>query len=765
MSNTQLPSVTVSRPGWVRFSLPIPEGVLTGGTPLSLSGPSGELATLQTRTLATWGDGSVRWLDCQSVTAEGGEHRITLGEGSVPGAPVTVSQAQTETEIGNGELSLAFGTTGPSPISRVSMGGADISHRGLPFEAVLRPASGETAFTSAAEDQREVKVVERGPVRAVVVVTGRHAAPDGSSAMAYRLRTELIAGQPTVVLRYRFFHHDPGVDSHEVRHLFLRLRWQEVVSAQRHLVQQHCGMAWQPREVLTAKAVDIRSLADHPRTRVADPACWDDPNDYAPFMPPRTDSTRPYLGVAVPGGWATVHVEDFEELCPSGLSSDGSDLTVHVWPEWAGSLTIPQGRSRETTLRLVLTPGDAPPTAGEVTETVAACTDSACAALPVEQYAQCGCWDAERILPVSAASPRRFDRHLARLARMPAATGFWDLGDMIDPGYSHTYTVVDSVNLIHPGVPPVFQGGGHGRLAPWADEGQFERVWTNNEYDAIAALCREWLRGNQSDDLWQRLRWFARHAVDVDFVGFSDYSEVHHGTPAHSAGHGRATAYPSHLWCEGLLAYYCLTGDDDALDAALKQGEFIIRAFAERESRGLKWQFSRELGWALLHLAVLADFAAEQRFRDEACVLADRLLAEPLTPELTRDMTTYAFGYASVALGVEALWRVTPRRELAEWLLDAAERVGRHVLEDVQSVEGCMVLIYFTSAYAVKEDPSLLQPGMHVLEQMLDSPGWGDPSLFPKPVAMRHRSLARFLWAANRHGLLDDLDYRFYPKA
>jgi hypothetical protein len=335
---------------------------------------------------------------------------------------------------------------------------------------------------------------------------------------------------------------------------------------------------------------------------------------------------------------------------------------------------------------------------------------------------------------------------------------------MIDPGYSRTYTMVDSVDLVNPGVPPTFQGGRGARLAPWADAGQYERVWTNNEYDAIAALCREWFRGNRDEDLWRRLRWFARHAAEVDFVGYSDYPEVHHGTPAHSAAHNRATAYPSHLWCEGLLAYYCLSGDDDLLDVALKQGDFIIRAFRENARGGLRWGFTRELGWALLHQTALADFTQERRFLDQARVLADALVAEPLTDELVKSMTVYAFGFASIALGVEALWALTGEQRLAEWLIAAGERVGRQVLAEAESLEPCMLLNYFSAAWAASGDPDHLRPGMHVLEIILDSRDWADPPPFPKPVAMLHRSLARFCWAAHQHGLLDQLDYRFYSR-
>lgn len=765
MSSIDFPPLMLKRAGWQRFSLPMPQGALAQGKSLSLAGSSGKSVAVQSRTLATWADGSVRWLDCQVVAIEDGEHTIIVGDAPVPEGAATVDENGAGILLGNDKIGLTLNSAGPSPISSIRMEGNEVGHADRILEANLRLSSADShPFTSSADNQRKVEILERGPVRAVAVVTGRHVAPDGNIAMGYRLRIELIAGQSTAVLRYRFFHHDLGVDLHRLDYLSLQLRLREDAPVRRHVLQQHFGMGWQPREVQTARPVHIRSLADHPRVHVADASCLDDPSEYAHFLPRRMDSTRPYLGVSVPGGWATLHVQDFEELCPSSLTSEGAELTMHVWPQWAGELTVPQGRSRETTLRLILTPGDEPPTMTQVSDAVVASTDTASVEISAAHYRQCQAWHADRILPKSRKSARRFDRHLTRMSTMPSVIGMWDLGDNIDPGYSTTYTVVDSVNLVNPGVAPVFQAGRHKRLAPWSDEGQFERVWSNNEYDAMAALCREWLRGNHDDDLWQRLRWFARHAIEVDFVGYSDHPEAHEGTPAHSADHNRATAYPSHLWCEGLLAYYCVTGDDDALDVAVKQGDFIIRAFSNNSRGGLRWAFTRELGWALLHQATLADLTHEQRFLDQAKSIAEALIAEPLTDAVVKNMVVGAFGYASIAMGIEALWQVTGDKRLAQWLETVSGHVAAYVQNGTECVESCMILNYFSAAYAVSDDPKHLQPGMHILEMIIDGSQWANAPQFPKPVAMMHRSLARFCYAAHQHDMLSGLDYRFYQR-
>ena len=264
---------------------------------------------------------------------------------------------------------------------------------------------------------------------------------------------------------------------------------------------------------------------------------------------------------------------------------------------------------------------------------------------------------------------------------------------------------------------------------------------------------REVLRGNPSGELRNRLRWFARHAIEVDFVRYSDDPNLHHGSPAHSAQHNRASSYPSHLWCEGLLVYYCLSGDDDALETAVAVGDSILRTFSDPERHDKLWSFSRELGWALLYLASLADLTNEQRFLDCSRAVAKTLVNEPLDAAQIQSMAVYAFGASSIALGIEALWRVTGDPELVVWLDRIARAVTTHVDGEARA-ESAMVLNFFNAALAnAPADEQLLQAGARIVENLVDSKIWYDPSLFAKPVAMTYRGLSRFIQYARSAGL------------
>jgi hypothetical protein len=181
----------------------------------------------------------------------------------------------------------------------------------------------------------------------------------------------------------------------------------------------------------------------------------------------------------------------------------------------------------------------------------------------------------------------------------------FDLGDGVDAHYTNTYSHARRLlprrgtraAADEPTTPEA-----RARLQPDPPSlDEFEPVWTNNEYDVIHALAVELARtGRQS--LWTNLRRLVRHNIEVDFVHFSDDPWQHHGSPAHSSLHNYSSAYPSHIWTQGLLEYYCMMGDADALDAAVKLSDTIIRNLDDPERGKFLWGFNREIGWPVLAL-------------------------------------------------------------------------------------------------------------------------------------------------------------------
>jgi len=758
---TTLPAAANEARSWIRFSLPLSKGHLQRDQAVHLESPRGEKLPLQTRPLALWEDGSIRWLDCQTLAGDTGAYRIRDGHGEAsPAQGVAVDEATSRITLRNARVAITLCASGPSPIEQIVFAGKPAAASPVAFEAQVTDAQGKT-FSSRFDSARRLALQERGPIRAVADVYGVHGHSAGGRMFSYRLRVELIGDLPVIILRYQFCHDDPGHGYHGVRALTATTRWQTGDPVTRLLHQKRYSLLSVQRAVETTHPVQIRTDAENPKIRVHNLECLEDETAYPEFSQPPMDDAFPYLGLALADGSVISHVDDFAELLPKGLTGQENAITLEVWPEWAENARIHQGWSRELTQRLVFADAREHPGGAYVHALVDASTDAGRATLPASAYAASGWLHLDSVLPKGTPAPRRFDRYLSKLAGLPTVMGMWDLGDTIDPGYTSTYEQVGRLARAEGAPPRRYYTKPIPAFVCQANMIFNDPVWSNNEYDVILALAREYMRGNASPVLWQKLRWFCRHAIEVDFLSYSDHAQLHHGSPAHSANHCEASAYPSHLWCEGLLGYYCLSGDPDALATAIQVGDFIVDTFADPGRRGKLFKFTREIGWALLYTATLYDLVREERFLTLSREFAELILKEPITDALAQNMLEFSFAYSSLAMGMEALYRVTAEKPLADWLVYAADRVLETAEKGVISVESCMPLNYYNAAYAVSQNEKYVYAGMRILEQLMDSRAWTDPWLHTKPVAMAHRGLSRFLFYAQARGLLRELDYRF----
>jgi len=733
---------------WVRFALPLPREYNLSLDALHLT-HDGECFPLQLRRLADWPDGSVRWLDCQGLLPCSGDYALsTEGEAPSPTEKVSVISTDETVVLENSELSVTLSRVGSSPVTSVRFAGTERIGESA-FVPSVTTVAGKN-FTSSSETKRDIAVLESGPLRAVVMVTGEHRNADGERCLGYRLIFELVAGLPVLTVRHSFVHDDPGVETHHLSQIGISTDWQG--SGESHFLHQNrYSNTSIPRDVTTAHPVDIRAAIDLPMEKVHNIEALEDDHDYPWFINPPLNDTLPWIGCALDNAAVVMQADDFSPLAPSGLRAEGTTLTFDAWPAWADPAEVRQGWSREAALRFVFSEGADHPGCAQIRCAIASVQDGA-AALPQAWYVAADALMSRHLLP-SGSDVSAWDRYLAKLTTLSTPAGMWDLGDTIDPGYSMTYAGVGRLKRIP--ITPRFNAGFHHALQEWSCNRIFEPVWTNNEYDVILAMVREIVRGGATPSLLQHTRWFARHAVEIDFISYSDHPELHHGSPAHSAGHCNASSYPSHLWTEGLLAWYCLSGDRDVLDAAIAMGDFIIDTFNDPARRGKLWNFTRELGWALMCTASLADITGEERFLTISQEISNLICSHPIDDALADAMVMYAFGYASLAMGVEALWQITGGKQESTWLVALADtlfRVPRPLHEN--ALADSMVLNYCNAAYAVSGEKRHLEPGLPILEVIRESSSWASPELFTKPVAMLYRGLSRFVHYAHGDGLL-----------
>lgn len=710
------------------------------------------------------------WWFCETMAPRGSKLVLHDTQADAPKQQAAATKADDQSILlKNDHLQLHISRTAASPIAAITRQGKAV-HANEPLELTYQ--SQGLAFSAAKDPTRQIEILSPGPIRAAVQITGQHFGPDKQPGLNYRLRIELLADLPVIVMHYWFFHCLPGVEDLAVDAMQLSLSLNDQNSVQgkpaaNHFKQRAYGITGIPRDVSTSHALDARVGHDGAaHWRLNDAKALEDDVDYPPYMLPPTDEINTWMGTSIPDAWCAAAMDDICDMLPKGLRLSQGRFDLDIWPVWAAApMSLPQGRSRQVTFRVAfgdLADGASPDTAiVESTLAASRCTEPLL--FSPEAYAAAGVFEQQHLLK-DDGSHERFNTYLGKVACPPTAADMFDLGDTPDPGYKTTYLRTGRrVAHIAPETSrrPVqyLTGGRNIRIAPWSDITQFEQVWANNEYDVIWTMGGEIMRsGNR--DLLVSFRWFARHAIEVDFVHYSDHFFKHRTTPPHCARHTTAGAYPSHFWTQGVLQYYALTGDEDALVFARAICDKIIEMFDDPAMRVRLWHPTRELGWALLSLASLIEFDPDPRYIKLGQEIADDLVATPMNDEFIDSAVLYAFGYASIVLGVDRWHDVMPKDRHRDWLVLFAQKCASR-MACTPGIELAMGLCILHAGYKHSGDQTLVRHGMRVLERIIDSKAWIDPSPYTKPLALLHRPLARFFADAAKAGYLKQLNYQF----
>jgi hypothetical protein len=772
--NTPLPrlDVTIAQatPTPVVAGFPFPPGMVHDAGALGLRDASGQSIPLAARALRHWPDQSIQWALLAFSTQTTGLHEVRLGE-SVPQAATRVQLKQDDEglTLDNGALRCRLARRGPGPIASLHHEGRTVLAEAGDLQFVVGDASSLHDGGAA----REVTVLEQSPLRARVRVSGGHYDTVARRCLHYRLDVEAWAGSPTLRLDYQFMHLEPGRPTLRVPSITMRCRPRVGESPRRHLVQSSHGPLGRPRVVLREGPVEILGDAWSVRPHVRALAALDDPGDAPAYMLVRAHSTSDWMGLTGESGSTYLSMRDFTALYPKRLASAGDELQLDLWPAEAGALELPQGRSRRATLLLACFAA-APELPGS--SAVQAALDLPChegrACVEPGWARHCGVFGVEQT--PAPGDTVRFEKYLRRLVEgLKLERGMFDLGDGIESGYSEGYAAAALVPARASAQPQAGPANLQLRPTPLAD---MEPVWANNEYDILHTLAIELLRTGQRA-LWPTLTQAVRHNIEVDFVHYSDNPWQHHGSPAHSALHNQASSYPSHIWTQGLLEYHVLTGDADALEAAVKLGDTILRNLNDAERGKHLWGFNREVGWPVLALACLCEATREERFARELGRIVDFLMAfnrhdrskvinlsgVDSRDDFHRQMVGSFFGYASMIEGIDLYVKLSGRQDVRAWLLtllhdlrqaaQATHRAGRPM------TIRRMFPVAMAVGYELSGDVEFLRWGMVSIHEMLDEDLWHQPPREVKAIAMVHRGLVRFLGHAHRAGLLRNVDY------
>lgn len=677
--------------------------------------------------------------DDKAITLDNGILRVTL-DASANAAPIHIDYAERE---GFGELT-----------PEVLLANNDLRH-------------------DLGREPRTINLLRNGPIRAQAELSGVLTSPDGEPALSYRLTVELWRGRSALRIDWMLAHLVPGKTHLNVHRATLHGAWKVGNETKRRFMQNNYSEFYVSRQVDNADRVEIAVDQTMGPVHVTDPAMLTDDCDYAHYLAPPLVGVQPWLGLVGEDAAVYASIHDFTAMRPTSLESNNTSLDFHFLPE-GDPVRWPQGRRREQTLLLGFAQAD-----DEQKDAIRQMEESypLGIALPTAQtLAQHRCFDLDRTMPYIPGRNVRFTALLDRLCNLKTSGDKWNLGDTPDAGYTHTYAPIPNCFRMLPGAPDLprrFNPTGNALLRGIESAFQ-EPVWANNEYDAIHAIALEVMRTGK-DDHFNMLRWTARHNIEVDFLAYNDDRWHHRGVPFHSHYHNTKGVISSHLWTQGLLEYYCLTGDRDALEVSHAMGEKIIEIDHDENAR--QWKFDRELGWALLAMVCLVESGFEQ-YRKECDAVGRWLLDYDRTKfagmvnlsgtkpgrSLERQMVDSGFGYSSMVEAMDRWQHVTESDEAAAWMQTLCAQLMDETWNAIGEGEipgiTRMVSMVMAIGYERTGDERYIQTGLVMLEHFLDQVGAGQFNFGEvKPIAMAYRGLYRFLYHANELDLLEQYEY------
>ncbi len=365
-----------SLPSGTTLGAPLPRGVVTDPGDLVVVDEGGTPVAAQLWPLATWPDGSVKWtgIALPASSTPSAAYRLTSGPAtSVPvGASISTREEGEAVVVDTGALTLVVPLSGDVLVRELVIDGEVVGRDGRLVSSVqTTPAPNHAEREHGVGVVEDVVVEQRGPVRAVVRVQGRHRTAT-RRWLPFTVRLVATAGSRTVRLVHSFVW-DGDAESDFLSSLGLTFavplraephdRHVRVAGADGGLLHEAVrgltGLRRDPGEQV--RTAQVRGEAVPP------PATWDqDVARLARWVPTwdawslrqhgahgytlrkRTASDRPWIGIAEgtrsdgfvyvgdPGGGLGLGLTGFWQSHPTGLDVDGATgdraaLTVWLW--------------------------------------------------------------------------------------------------------------------------------------------------------------------------------------------------------------------------------------------------------------------------------------------------------------------------------------------------------------------------------------------------------------------------------------------------
>jgi len=196
----------------VSWGVPLARGAVPAGQAFVLTGGNGGALPVQTWPLATWPDGTLKWLGVATVAGPGSGEVLRLSPvdaAPVPDAFVRVRSSETMHEIDTGRVKARLAIRGVNLIETLSVDGRVVAREGRLVAIVQDGPEGSAEEVPARErlgtSVEKVTIEQSGPVRAVVKIEGRHRGQRSQREwLPFTVRLYFYAGQPTIRVVHSF---------------------------------------------------------------------------------------------------------------------------------------------------------------------------------------------------------------------------------------------------------------------------------------------------------------------------------------------------------------------------------------------------------------------------------------------------------------------------------------------------------------------------------------------------------------------------------
>ena len=737
----------LKRSHWpVRRGVPFPQGALASVDQLCLVA-AGQAVPLQTQALAKWPDGSIKWvlLDFQADLAPQsvGHFFLQYGPGVVNPSPQALPLIQ---KIPDGKFLFDTGPLqatvsigqGWSILDQVSVEGSSIldqliTNPGL----VLRTTKGDE-FSTRMGVVTSAHIETCGALRDTLCIHGDHRSFAGHRLFGYEARLTVYAHQPWVEVEYTFIN---DADS----------EWTDLERISFEMVPKdaHSGFAGAYQDVYESRR-PFSIYAEKPcvfnaftGTRI-----FDEHGQHIELPEPGEmlhKLAHGWLDVSGDGGGVAVAVRRAGAMAPKRLASTCKTIQVELWPTEAGKLRWNQGWARTHRFLLYFHTSSGQ---NALANEICTCYEDDLILWAPEWYVHSGAFG-----PLPAYEPRKYPIINSRLR-----------GQMTE-------------FLLNNRALGMVDSGDH----PQTGDGARANYMANNEYDLPHAMALQFARTGERD-YFEVLESTAWHMMDVDLIHHSSRNPLEvGGVRIHGDNHvqyncegapGLSLA-SSHMWTEGLLEYYFLTGHPRALQAARSIGDCIlcmVDAGWGIPPYKVRWHSARDSGWPIIALSALYEATGDSKWLEPCHRIATGMLDQQ-HPDGTWDLWLgwYNGNYTPLQIGIALTglcryYQITSCERARGGLLNAAQAF----LEKCSFPEG---MLWYINApgYRMNYVSGVIIESLGIVYELSGNQrylelGWTSfkaEMAISKPtgtnIASSWRGLLRYMYWSDRAGFLTDL--------